>query len=890
MGRYFKRLLQILVITFLVIYLLVWLLSPTIIRYVINTYGLPKPLLLTDTSSIRYNPFTAHLTISDLEVKTDEQASALKLQSLNAEVHLYQLFFDKIYVAEFTLNGIFIPVTVNDSSLNIAGFELMSENPAPVAPEPEVEPEKANFPYQVIVPEFSLTDANIELLYFSQKHNIQLDSFSLQNILLSQSVQDIKLNLVSHLNGAPIEIAIDGSLLKQQGEISVALNAKNIELSAAKAFLPPSILSLDGKVSYASKFNVAINEAETLININALVLSVEDLLLNQEGLALSVKKQKIEIQNTASLLPTTSALNADDKLKKADINNITLSKAQTSVNINDLLVSVDGLHVEQNNIAIDIKSQKVQANNLAVVLPANDPISVDAMLNVTVDGVAAKSIETEALLADISALLVNNIALQFQQNIAKVNIESVDVAKSQFSKNIQQNMPALAAFSGLSVNNIEYTPELIAINDISLSGLVANVLLDKDKQLSTLVALASSDDINSNVTEQSTDSAEQDSTEQDNTEQDSNEKVSTELDKEPTTPAVDAEETSTAAKQVFRIGKFTLLDDAQIDFKDSSVNPHYERNVNITHLLLSDIDTGKPEQEVVLDMQGKSDKYANFDIKGRGVPFAEQQKFKLNAVIKELSLPGVSSYIKQALKYEIESGQLDLTIAAGLTGNKIDGDVDILLRGVEFTAADDNERGAISDGFSVPFNVALGMLKDSDGNVELSLPLKGDTNSPSFGLSGLLTLLVKQATMSAAKDYLITTFVPYASVMKVAMAAGEFALKLRINDLIYPATAIELNAEQLEFSRQMSVMLEDRDTINVKLCAVATASDIELEDATQAHLPENIARLSKISQQRVDLFKAHLVEQLKVPSARLLFCKPQIDTSKGAKSRIKFVI
>ncbi|ASP49609.1 DUF748 domain-containing protein [Cognaticolwellia beringensis] len=875
MGRYFKRLLQILVISFIVIYLLVWLLSPTIIRYVINTYGLPKPLLLTDTSSIRYNPFTAHLTISDLEVKTHEQASALKLQSLNAEVHLYQLFFDKIYVAEFTLNGIFIPVTVNESSLNIAGFELMSENPVPVEAEPEVEPEGTNFPYQVIVPEFSLTDAHIELLYFSQKHNIQLDSFFLQNILLSQNVQDIKLNLVSHLNGAPIEIAIDGSLLKQQGEISVELNAKNIELIAAKAFLPPTILSLEGKVSYASKFNIAINEAETLININKLILTVEDLLVNQEGLALSVKKQNIEIQNTKSLLPVTSALNADDKVKKADKNNITLSKEQTSVNINDLLVSVEGLHVEQNNIAIDINSQKVQANNLAVLLPANNPISVDAILDVTVDGIAAKSIETEAILAEIATLSVNHIVLQYQQDIAKVNIESVDVAKSQFSKNIQQNMPALAAFNGLSVNNIEYTPELIAINDISLSGLVANVLLDKDKQLSTLVALASPDDIKSNATEQDSNNTEQDSTV---------------LDKELTVPAVVTEEASKPAKQVFRIGKFTLLDDAQIDFKDSSVNPHYERNVNITHLLLSDIDTGKPEQEVILDIQGKSDTYANFDIKGRGVPFAEQQKFKLNAVIKELSLPGVSSYIKQALKYEIESGQLDLTIAAGLTGNKINGDVDILLRGVEFTAADDNERGAISDGFSVPFNVALGMLKDSDGNVELSLPLKGDTNSPSFGLSGLLTLLVKQATMSAAKDYLITTFVPYASVMKVAMAAGEFALKLRINDLVYPATATELNAEQLEFSRQMSVMLADRGNINVKLCAVATASDIELEDAEQAHLPENIARLSKISQQRVDLFKAHLVEQLKVPSARLLFCKPQIDTSKGAKSRIKFVI
>ncbi|MFT5636031.1 MAG: hypothetical protein ACI89T_001486 [Cognaticolwellia sp.] len=867
MGRYFKRLIQILVISFIVIYAFIWLLSPTIIRYAINTYGLPKPLLLTDTSSIRYNPFIAHLTISDLEVKTNEQASALKLQSLNAELHLYQLFFDKIYVAEFTLNGIFIPVTVNESSLNIAGVELMSEDPES---DPQADPVSTDFPYQIIVPELSLTNAHIELLYFSQKHNIELDSFYLQNILLSQNVQDIKLNLVSHLNGAPIEIAIDGSLLKQQGEINVELKAKNIELSAAMPFLPPSILSLDGKVSYESKFNIAINEADTLININEMVLAVEDLLVKQEDLTLSVTKQKIVLQDTSSLLAVTPALNTDNKITKVDINNITLSKEQTSVNINDLFVSIEDLHVEQNNIAIDIDSQSVQAKNLAVLLPANNPISVDAMLNFVVDGVLAKSNKNEALLAEIAKLSVNNIVLQYQQNIAKVNIENVEIAKSQFSKNIQQNMPALAAFNGLSVNNIEYTPELIAINDISLSGLVANVLLDKDKQLSTLVALASPDDIKSNNTEQEGKA----------------------VDNEPVTQkvAVEVPEVSKPAKQVFRLGQFTLLDDAQIDFKDSSVSPHYERNVNITHLLLTDIDTGKSEQEVVFDMQGNSDKYASFDIKGHGLPFAELQKFRLNAVVKELSLPRISSYIKQALKYEIESGQLDLTITAGLTGNKIDGDVDILLRGVEFTAADNNERGAITDGFSVPFNVALGMLKDSDGNVELTLPLKGNTSSPSFGLSGLLTLLVKQATMSAAKDYLITTFIPYASVMKVAMAAGKFALKLRINDLIYPAAAIDLNSEQLEFSRQMSVMLVDRGNINVKLCAVATASDIELADASQAHQAENIARLSVISQQRVDLFKAHMVEQLKVPSARLLFCTPQIDTSKGAKPRIKFVI
>ena len=49
MGRYIKRLVQVLVISLIVIYALIWLLSPTIIRYAINAYGLPC-LLYTSPS------------------------------------------------------------------------------------------------------------------------------------------------------------------------------------------------------------------------------------------------------------------------------------------------------------------------------------------------------------------------------------------------------------------------------------------------------------------------------------------------------------------------------------------------------------------------------------------------------------------------------------------------------------------------------------------------------------------------------------------------------------------------------------------------------------------------------------------------------------------------
>lgn len=807
MGRYLKRLCQVLVITFITLYCLIWLLSPLVIRSIVNHYGLPKPLSLTTTSSIRYNPFTAHLTISDLEIKANQQSSVLKLTSLEAEVHLHQLLFDKIHVAEFNLNGIFIPVTVNASSINVAGLELMAEQASPTSDKTEdSDQSSADFPYQVILPELRLNNAKIALSYFDAKHDIALDSLLLENILLSQNEQNFNLDLRSQFDGAPIEIALDGSLLKQKGKLDIAINAHNIALDSAEIFLPSSISSLDGQVSYTS--NIALE----------------------------------------------------------------LADEHSSAQISNLRLLIEDLSIQQENANITVAKQEVKSDLLTILIEPNNALSVNSRLDYIASAILAKSPIDKAVLANISGLKVDNIMVGFDDNIAKINIDRTQVDKSQFSINQHLQMPALAAFNQLVIDNISYEPELVAVNSISVSGFVSHLLLNENKHLATLLSLSHSTE---NITET-------------NNNNDNPDNVTEPHTSEPNNGVVDDETKS--PKIAFKLGQFSFVDPAIINFKDASVIPHYERDLVINHLSLSNIDSKHPEQEMLFNMKAKSDKYAYLDIKGSGFPFASEQKFTLDAVVNEVSLPGVSSYIKDALKYEIESGQLDMTVQASLTGSALDGDVDLLLRGVEFTAADDHEAGSIVDQTSVPFNIALGMLKDSDGNVELSLPLTGDTSSPTFGFSGFLTLLVKQATMSAAKDYLITTFVPYAGVMKVAMAAGEFALKLRINDLNFAAGETELTDEQLEFSRQMSVMLADRGDVNVKLCAIATANDIGLEDISTIQQPDNIARLKALSRQRAENFKTHMVEQLDVPSARLLFCTPQIDSAKDAKARIKFVI
>ncbi len=805
MRRHLKKLVNIIAISFFTLYCLIWLFSPVIANYVINHHGLPKGYSVASSSNIRYNPFMAHLSVSDLAIQLEGHGKVLQLNSLDAELHLHRLLFDSIHIAQFDVDGITIPVVAEDKSLTVAGFELINE--AKVKAEQEIiassalesKQEKAEPAYKLVIPKFNLTNAVIELEHLAKSHRIELDALSLDDLLLSQQEQDLHLLLSSRINQAPLKLSVKANLIEQQGVVNVVLNIDEFGLNHVQAFMPEMLKALNGQLSYSSKFSIELLTDKTLVNFDKFLLSLND------------------------------------------------------------------FHVEQNNFAVDIASQQVASSDLSVALTADSEVSVAANVTANITATSVKTLNDDQLI-NIADIAIENISLAVANNKPTIAISRLKVNDGIFSQAALKNKPALAAFKQLFVRDIDYQADSVAIQAITLSGLVANVLLDENKQLSTLIAL-------DNKAISNADSKPVASI-------NSNDVVA-----ENSEPA-----SKTTNKVNFSLGEFKLLDDAEIDFKDHSVKPHYQRNVKINTLTLANLNTTQADSESLFSLKGKSDKYANFEVNGRGQPFAIKQNYNVEAVIKEVSLPSVSSYIKDALKYEIESGQLDVKLTAGLIGSEINGDVDLLLRGVEFTAADDHESGTITDQTSVPFNVALGMLKDSDGNVELSVPLSGDTSSPSFGFSGFLTLLVKQATMSAAKEYLITTFVPYASVMKVAMAAGEFALKLRINDMNYLAGQTELSAEQIEFSRQMSVMLKDKAEINVKLCAIATPADIGVTSAEQAHLENNVERLKAISQQRVETFKDYMVEQLNVTSAKLLLCTPQIDSSNNAKSRIEFVI
>lgn len=786
------RTIKILVIGIFALYALIWFSSPLAIQKVVQEQLAPLGLSLHSDSHIRYNPFLSSISIKSLSVTKEEQP-VFALEQLTIELNLYMLLFKQLEVKSFNISGLRSNIIVKDEKITIAGIELPATK---VSKSDEKQDNSKNTlaDYQLRMPAFHLTESALELTINQQRLQLDLTAVTIEYLIADMDNQSMQMAVALAIDNSTIELESEIELSKGQGEIYSSLELKKLDLAQLNSYLPSSIKSVAGQLSFKGKQKIVLDQSGTLIT-----LSDNEQMLEQFAMV-------------------------------------------------------------QKDIELALAQQTLTTNEFSVTIAHSNEVNVSGDAQLTIKEIEATNQQNKQLvLMKAEQLLADNILISTVDDIPHIAIEQLQLKDSVISDNLANELPALTTFDQLAIKNIQLNENALALESMTLSGLNIDAQIATDKTLTSLEAL--------NLP-----------TETNNTE-----------DSQAQTPAV-TENVNEATTPVFQfsLNEFSLTNPANLHFLDQSVEPSYQRNFTINQLTLTDVDSKKPEQESKLLLSGSSNEYAKFELTSINKPFAKLPYYSVKGFINELSLPAVSSYIKQALNHEIKSGQLNLAIDTELLGTDISGEANILLRGIDFTSANDHQANSLKDQTAIPFSMALGMLKDSKGNVELNIPLAGDTSDPSFGVGGFFTLIVKQATMMAAKDYLMTTFVPYANVVSIAMTAGEYLLKVRFNDMVFAPGVADMESHHQSFLNEFSQLMRDKPDTQITLCGISTPADINLSTGKEITDKALINQLTELSVQRAEHFKKLMVDEYKLESARLLLCTPQVDFDQEAKPRLTF--
>lgn len=505
--------------------------------------------------------------------------------------------------------------------------------------------------------------------------------------------------------------------------------------------------------------------------------------------------------------------------------------------------------------------EKLQQNisDLKLTLNQGEITELSGQGQITLNKASIHHEKPSQKIAYFEQLALNDMSFHFT-GTPEVKVAELIIDGILASKNEDTDLPPLLQLKQFSISDIIISEHYLAINKILLDSLQSQVILDKEKAISNLVKLPVTETEQEEVTE--------------------------------AVEEVDQKINADASDFIVSLNEFSLINDNQLSFIDNSVEPAAKRKLFIDKLTLGALSNAedKKDDQTPFELIGRSNKYAHFDFKGFTQPFSKKPMHHLKGFLKELSLRAVSTYAQQAMQIELKSGQLNTDIDVTLEGEQLDGNVVILLQGLETSIADSDEAGALIDQGALPLNMALGMLKDSDGNVELDVPLYGSTSDPQFGLSSVVSLITQKAIWMATQDYLLKTFIPYASIVSAAMTVGEFALKLRFDDLPYQPKQIAINEDQQAYLKAFIALMQDQEKIRVNICAISTPADINLKTGNKVTDKNQIKQLKEIGEQREEAFKEYIIKHGNIASSRLLLCAPKIDSSENAQPRIELSV
>jgi hypothetical protein len=192
------------------------------------------------------------------------------------------------------------------------------------------------------------------------------------------------------------------------------------------------------------------------------------------------------------------------------------------------------------------------------------------------------------------------------------------------------------------------------------------------------------------------------------------------------------------------VGRINLKN-GQVDYNDYFIRPNYSANLTS---IIGDIGTfgTRTSNPADVRLQGLVNGNAPLEISGSVNPLAPLAYVDLKANAKGVELTNVSTYSAKYSGYPITGGTLTVDVHYLLDHQKLTAENHIVIDQITF-----GEKIQSPSAMNLPIRLAVAILKDPQGKIDLRLPVSGSLSDPEFSLGGLIWhalvgLIVKAAT------------------------------------------------------------------------------------------------------------------------------------------------
>ena len=180
-----------------------------------------------------------------------------------------------------------------------------------------------------------------------------------------------------------------------------------------------------------------------------------------------------------------------------------------------------------------------------------------------------------------------------------------------------------------------------------------------------------------------------------------------------------------------QVGRVRIRDGA-LNFGDLSLKPQFRSDIHALNGSIAGISTASGARASA-DLKGRVDEFGSATIKGELQPGAPQEFTDILMAFQNIDLSHLTPYSAKFAGYKINSGKLSLDLGYKVQKAQLQGNNQIIVDKLTL-----GEKVESPDAINAPLELAIALLEDANGRIEIGLPVSGDLNEPQFSYGHLI--------------------------------------------------------------------------------------------------------------------------------------------------------
>jgi hypothetical protein len=278
--------------------------------------------------------------------------------------------------------------------------------------------------------------------------------------------------------------------------------------------------------------------------------------------------------------------------------------------------------------------------------------------------------------------------------------------------------------------------------------------------------------------------------------------------------ATTASEKENADPFPYRIRRIAVQD-GRLNFSDASLPSPFAADIHALEGTVSGV-AADPAAKIHLAFEGGVQEYGSASITGSLKPFAPREASEVTMAFQNIEMTELTPYTAKFAGREVASGRLSLDLAYKVDNGRLQGDNRIVMDRLEL-----GPRVESPTAMDLPLELAIALLKDAGGRVDIGLPVSGDLEDPDFSYGHLIWKAIANLftkIVSAPFQALAGMFgTDHENLDTVAFSAGSSEIP--------PPEAEKLSFLARSLSERPSLQLKVTGTYHPELDALALRED-----------------------------------------------------------------